>query len=336
MIGICTILRRAVLGALALAGATLAAAPVCAQQPAAQLSSWRHGVLEAKNDAGFVFMASRGGFAEQQGLKVDMLQFKGDALALKALIAGELDTYEGSPGGPMLAASNGAEIKLLGCYWPILTYGIFSKTAIASPHDLRGKVLAISAPGALPDLLARAVLEKNDIPASEVRFSIMGSDADRFRALTAGVVDAAAASTEFVPITSSGVKLLVHAYDAVPNYVRLCVYASGKTLTQRRDELIRFLAAQMAGVRHALMHRDEATRLAKEVTEAKADDPRAGYIFDEVVRYAAVTPEMPIPTDKLAWMRELLTKTGNLTKPLDLAKFTDDGPRAKALELVGK
>jgi NitT/TauT family transport system substrate-binding protein len=334
--GICTILRRAVLGALALIGATLAPAPACAQQPAAQLSPWRHGVLEAKSDAGFVFMASRGGFAEQQGLKVDMLQFKGDALALKALIAGELDTYEGSPGGPMLAASNGADIKLLGCYWPILTYGIFAKAGIASPHDLRGKVLAISAPGALPDLLARAVLEKNDVPASEVRFSIMGSDADRFRALTAGVVDAAAASTEFVPITQSGVKLLVHAYDAVPDYVRLCVYAGGKTLTQRRDELVRFLAAQMAGVRHALMHRDEAIRLAKEVTEAKADDPRAGYIFDEVVRYAAVTPEMPVPMDKLAWMRELLTKTGNLSKPLDLAKFTDDGPRAKALELVGK
>jgi hypothetical protein len=45
---------------------------------------------------------------------------------------------------------------------------------------------------------------------------------------------------------------------------------------------------------------------------------------------------MPIPMEKLAWMRELLTKTGNLTKPLDLAKLTDDGPRAKALELAGK
>jgi hypothetical protein len=35
-------------------------------------------------------------------------------------------------------------------------------------------------------------------------------------------------------------------------------------------------------------------------------------------------------------MRELLTKTGNLTKPLDLARFTDDSLRAKALELAGK
>jgi NitT/TauT family transport system substrate-binding protein len=122
----------------------------------------------------------------------------------------------------------------------------------------------------------------------------------------------------------------------VPNYVRLCLYASGKTITQRRDLLVRFLAAQMAGVRHALNNRDDAIRLAKEMTEAKAEDPRAAYIYDEVVRSSAITPDMPIPMDKLAWMRELLTKTGNLTKPLDLAKLTDDGPRAKALELAGK
>jgi NitT/TauT family transport system substrate-binding protein len=312
-----------------IAWAALLVAPASAQP-----APWRHGVLEAKSDAGFVFMASKGGFMEKQGLKVEMMQFKGDAIALKALIAGELDTYEGSPGGPMLAASNGADIKLIGCYWPIATYGIFSKASIASPLDLKGKVLAISSPGALPDLLARAVLEKNDIPSSDVRFSIMGSDADRFRAIMAGVVDAAAASTEFVAVAPPSVKLLVHAHDAVPNYVRLCMYASGKTLTQRRDQLIHFLAAQTAGLRHALGDREETIKLAKEMTEAKPDDPRAAYIYDEVVRYSAITPELTIPMDKLAWMKELLGKTGNLTKPLDLAKLVDDGPRAKALELV--
>jgi NitT/TauT family transport system substrate-binding protein len=106
----------------------------------------------------------------------------------------------------------------------------------------------------------------------------MGSDADRFRAIMAGVVDAAAASTEFVAVAPPGVKLLVHAHDAVPNYVRLCMYASGKTLTQRREQLIRFLAAQMSGVRHALGHREETIKLAKEMTEAKPDDARGLYL----------------------------------------------------------
>ena len=56
-------------------------------------------------------MASKGGFAEKQGLKIEMVQFKGDAIALRALLAGELDSYEGSPGAPILAGSRGADVR---------------------------------------------------------------------------------------------------------------------------------------------------------------------------------------------------------------------------------
>jgi NitT/TauT family transport system substrate-binding protein len=326
---------REIIGAVLLAAIT--AAPAAAQAPKTELKTWRHGLVEAKSDAGFVFMAAKGGFAQKQGLNIDMVQFKGDAIALKAMLAGELDSYEGSPGGPMLAASNGADIRLVGCYWPTLTYGIYARASIASPADLKGKIFAISSPGALPDLLARAVLEKYGIPSSDVRFSIMGSDSDRFRALTAGVVDAAAASTEFVPLAEkSNIRLLVHAADALPNYLRYCLYASSKTIAQRGDDLAHFLAAEMTGLRHALASRDETVKLAQEVTGVKSDDPRAAYIFDEVVKHKAIDPELAIPTDKLAWMRDLLTKTGNLTKPLDIAKLVDTGPRQKALELAGK
>src|SRR5262249_38734835 len=164
-------LKRVSSAALAAALAAAMATSAAAQQ----LKTWRHGIVQAKSDSGFVFMAANGGFAEKYGLKIEMVQFTGDALALKALLAGELDSYEGSPGGPMLAASQGADLRLLGCYWPTLTYGIYARQSIATAHDLRGKSMAISAPGALPDLLARAVLEQNGIPGSEVRFAVMGS-----------------------------------------------------------------------------------------------------------------------------------------------------------------
>src|SRR3979409_1312312 len=106
-----------------LAAAWLVAMAVSAgaQEP----KPWKHGLLEAKSDAGFIVMPARGGVAEQQGLKLDVVQFKGDAIALKAMLAGELDTYEGSPGGPMLAAAAGADIKKLGGYWPTRADGIY-------------------------------------------------------------------------------------------------------------------------------------------------------------------------------------------------------------------
>jgi NitT/TauT family transport system substrate-binding protein len=165
----------------------------------------------------------------------------------------------------------------------------------------------------------------------------MGSDTDRYKALTAGVVNAAAASTEFVPFASqSNVKLLVHANEAVPNYLRFCLYTGNKTLAQRNDDVVRFLAAEITALRYAMANRDKTIALAKEVSEAKADDPRAAYIFDEVKRFTSVTPDIPVPLEKLNWMQELLVRTGNLAKPFDLKTMIDGGAREKALALAGR
>ena len=151
-----------------------------------EMKLWRHGIVEAKSDAGIVFMASKGGFAEKQGLTIEIKQFKGDTLALKALLAGELDSYEGNPGSPMIAASRGADIKLVGCYWPGLTYAIYSKADIKSPADLKGKTFAISTPFTLPDVLADALLHKYGMQASDMRMVPLGGDVERYKALVAG------------------------------------------------------------------------------------------------------------------------------------------------------
>ena len=315
----------------------VAPAVFTAKAKAEELKVWRHGIVEAKSDAGFVFMGAEGGFGKKQGLDIKIVQFKGDAIALRALLAGDLDSYEGSPGAPIIAAGHGADVKIVGCYWPGLTYGIYSKPEIKTPADLKGKTLAISAPGALPDLLARAVLEKYNVPQNDVRFSVMGSDSDRFKAVAAGIVDAGAASTGFVPLAKkNNLKLLVNAHDDVPQYLRFCVQVSDKTIKDRSDDLTKFLAAEMEGWRYALDNRDKEVALSNQITRSKPDDPRAAYIYDDVKRISAIDPDMPLPIDKLTWMRDLLVRTGNLKTPVDVGKLVAPRPREAALKLIGK
>jgi len=303
--------------------------------PAAAQRLWRHGIVEAKSDAGFVMMAQKKGFAEKRGLTLEIVQFKGDALALKAMIAGELDSYEGSPGGPMLAVTRGADVKLVGCYWPGLTYAIFTRAEVNSVKELKGKTFGISSPGALPDLFARSVLEANDISANDVQFAAMGSDTDRFRAVSAGLIGAAAASTEFTPmVRDMGLKVLVHAHDVTPNYIRFCTYMPGKVIAERKDDAVAFLAASVEGYRYAMAHRDETIKLAKDVTNAKEDDQRQSFVFDEVLRYNAIDPEMNIPVEKLKWMQDLFIKTETLPGPVNFETFIDAGPRQNALDLL--
>ena len=69
--------------AVTVAGLLLGGA-ASAPSAAADAKAWRHGFLEAKSDAGIIMMPSRGGFAERQGLKLELVQVKSDVLGLQA------------------------------------------------------------------------------------------------------------------------------------------------------------------------------------------------------------------------------------------------------------
>jgi ABC-type nitrate/sulfonate/bicarbonate transport system substrate-binding protein len=319
--------------------AALIAALLVAALPALAADSkpWRHGIIEPKSDAGILTMIKNGGFAERQGLALELVNIQSDQIGLKALLAGDLDSYEGGPAGVLVADSRGADARIIGCHWPVLPHGIFIRGTIAAVQDLKGKAFAISAPGALPDLIVRAVLEKNGIAVDDVRLASLGSDVDRFKALAAGVVDAAVISNEYVPIAEAqGIKLLMYGREALPYYLRICHISSAKTLAQRPDDSVRFVAAEIAALRHAMTHRDETLAISREVTKAKPDDPRAAFVYDEAVSSKSVDPEMAIPLDKLTLTQALMIRTGNMTKPIEVATAIDESVRLKALALLAK
>ena len=316
----------------ALAALALATLPATAhaQKP------WSLGVIEPKGDAGFSLMVSKRGFDEKQGLKVKIVPIANGTLAHKALLAGEIDSIESSPGSAILAGLRGADLKIVGCDWTGVLHGLVAKSNFKTVADLKGKTLGISAPGSLPDLVGRAIFQKYNVDFASIRTASLGGDMDRYKALLAGVVDASVVAEEMMAIAPKDIALLAAGRDALPNYVRLCLTVTGKTIAQRRDDTIRFLAAEIAALRYAFSHRDETIALSREATAAKPDDPRPAFVYDSVVKHRDVDPEINIPMDKLDWMQNELVKTGNLQRPGDLNKIVDASPRAKALEMVGK
>src|SRR5215471_11627767 len=177
---------------------------------------WRHGTLVPKGDAGFIYMAAEGGIAKTEGLDLKMQAFQNDTLMMKALIAGELDSYEGSPISPLIAGSKGADVKIVGCTWPKLTYSLFAREGISTIADLKGKKFGISAPGSLPDLVARALLKQAGIAPSDVSFVAAGSDPERVRAVTAKTIDAAVSTSDFAARADLKLKTIAIASDALP------------------------------------------------------------------------------------------------------------------------
>jgi NitT/TauT family transport system substrate-binding protein len=288
---------------------------------------WRHGTVVPKGDAGFIYMAAEGGFARAQGLDLRMLAFQNDTLMMKALIAGELDTYEGSPISPLIVGSKGIDVKILGCTWPKLTYSLFSHEGIGAIADLKGKKFGISAPGSLPDLVARAMLKQAGVAPSEVNFIAAGSDPDRVRALTARIIDATISTSDFAARPELKLKTLAIASDALPQFLRQCIIARGDLFRFKRAQLVAFLAAEMNAYGFAYAHGDDVVALTRRIAGLPPGDPVVEASYRDAIERRAVSPTIENDLDKLRWLRDLLAEDGRMTATFDPATLIDPSIR---------
>jgi NitT/TauT family transport system substrate-binding protein len=297
---------------------------------------WKHGILEAKSDSGFIAMVYKGGFGEKHGLKIEILQIKAGATLMKALIAGEIDSVDMGAAESIVAAARGTGVKIVGCTWPGVPQVVLAKTEIKSLADLKDKNVAISSPGSLPDLLFRGMLDAANVPFSDVKLATQGADLDRYKSLIAGIVDAAVVSNEFEAIMPASIKVLAKGSTAVPKFLRLCLATNSKVLAERRDDLVKFVAAEMDAYKYAAANRDATVKLAQEMTSAKPDDNRAGFITDQAIREKQIDPKLAIPVDRIDWMQELFVKAGVLPKTVPAASLVDTSVQADALKQAGK
>ena len=302
----------------------------------AQDKVWKHGILEAKSDAGFIAMVDKGGFAAKRGLKLEILQIKAGATLMKALVSGEIDSVDMGAAESIVAGVRGTGVKIVGCTWPGVPQVVLAKAEISTLADLKGKTVAISSPGSLPDLLFRGMLDAANVPFADVKLATQGADLDRYKSLVAGITDAAVVSNEFEAVMPPNVKVLAKGGSAVPKFIRLCVATSSKVLAGRRDDLVKFIAAEMDAYKYAATHWDETVKVAHEVTNAKPDDKRADFIVDQAIREKQIDPTLAIPVDRIDWMQQLFVKAGVIPKAMPTSTLIDASVRDDAAKLAGR
>jgi NitT/TauT family transport system substrate-binding protein len=327
---------RSKMANLVLAAAVLVIAGLARPSSGQELKPWKHGVIEPKGDAGLMLMIGQHDFAAKHGLQLAIVGMKNGSIAHKALLAGEVDSIESSPGAAILAGSRGADVKIIGCDWPGVPHGLMVRAGINAVADLKGKTVAVAAPGSLPNLLLKAMLEENKIPESEVKVASLGGDLNRYKAVVAGIADAGIVAAEFMAVAPKTVRMLVRGRDALPNYVRLCLTMTGKTIASRREDAINLVAAEMDALHYTVAHRDDTIAVTRAAIHAKPDDPRPAFAYDDTIKHKLIDPEISLPLDKLTWMKGELMKAGNLKAPVDLAKITAPDIRDEAAKRAGK
>jgi NitT/TauT family transport system substrate-binding protein len=96
------------------------------------------------------------------------------------------------------------------------------------------------------------------------------------------------------------------------------------------------VAAEMDAYQFAATHRDATIKIAHEMTNAKPDDTRAEFIYDQALREKQIDPSLAIPIDRIDWMQELFVKAGVVPKAVPTASLVDASVRDDAEKLAGR
>lgn len=206
--------------------------------------------------SGPIFIAEAMKFFDKVNLDVELVYFADGALAMPALVAGELDlTASTLNAGLFNAVAKGAPYKLIldrGIEKP----GSGSMTIVASNamHDagftsvdkaslLKGKKIAIQAPGSIDQFLFGRAAEKAGLdPTRDLNWSSGMPYPDMIKLMGAGQADAAniPVPLAFLAEKNNVGKIIGAGSDIEPNAQLACWVMSSKFLAANKSAAVRF------------------------------------------------------------------------------------------------
>lgn len=140
-------------------------------------------------------LAQQLGAYEQAGVEVELINFKGGAPALTAVLGGSADVVSGYYDHCVNLAAKNKHLQAFVTYdrVPGLVLVVAPKAAaeVKSVKDLAGKKVGVTAPGSSTDFFVKYLAAKNGIDAKQVPVIGIGADATAVAAVEQGQVDAA-------------------------------------------------------------------------------------------------------------------------------------------------
>jgi NitT/TauT family transport system substrate-binding protein len=192
-------------------------------------------------------VAKENGLFEREGLKVQLITFRGTNLMLTALLAGELDYATILP---FLtgASARGLPVKILAAVTKSSSYFMVSRPEIDSFEGLRGKKIGINSFGSSADYAAYAAVSRSGMDPNKdlTILAIGGGTPERLAAVVSGSVDATViTSPAEYAAEKQGLRVLMSARE-LGELVRIPITGIGATqkkMEKDPDEIVRLLRA---------------------------------------------------------------------------------------------
>ena len=188
------------------------------------------------------------GYMQKYGLDATYVSVSDSAKALSSVVSGEVDMVRAAGFGQIMTAiEKGGQLKLIAGAGNLILQALYSsKPEVKTLKDLEGRVVGAGATGTLLHQMTVALLRKNGVDVDKVKFVNVGSNSDVFRAVVAGTIDAGPSQND---IHGEQEKWGVHAiaggefWKDLPEYPYQGGYSSDRTIAEKRDLLVRAIAA---------------------------------------------------------------------------------------------
>jgi NitT/TauT family transport system substrate-binding protein len=219
-----------------------------------------------------LYVARSMGFFKDERLDLKLIVVN-SRVSVPALIANEIHFGVGGPA--MTAALRGAPLKAVFFIYNTSTFQFTVRPEIRSPHDLKGKTIAISSPGATNDQATRLMLVKLGLdPVRDVQFIAIGDAKARVIAMDTGQVAAAANNPDIAAeLVRKGCRILMHSGEVYP--VPFSGTAVNDRLIKQQPEMIRsWLRAHVRGLLFIRQRPEEAAQIAAKELKLDSDISR--------------------------------------------------------------
>ena len=201
------------------------------------------------------------------GLNVD-LRYIAPATATQALIGKNLDII--NPGGEIVEAGlNGEPVVYIAGILNRAVMSIYAKPEIGSLADLKGKVLAVTVPGATTDFAARVLLQQARLtPGKDVKLIYLKGMVEILTGINQGNADAGIfTSPTTLKAQHAGLKELVNVTEQNIPMIHAALASTKDYIKTRPDNVRRFLQAYLEGIKIARTEADYAKQIIGKYTK---------------------------------------------------------------------
>lgn len=198
-----------------------------------------------------IWIALDKGLFAKYGLNVD-LRFIAPATSTQGLLAKSLDIV--NPGGEIIEAGlNGEPIVYIAGILTRAVMSLHAKAEIRSIADLRGKVLAVTVPGATTDFAARFLLQQAGlVPGKDVKLIYLKGMAETLAGMMQGNADAGIfSSPTTLKARHAGFKELINLTEKNIPMIHASFASTKDYMKSQPDSVRRFLQGYLEGIKVA-------------------------------------------------------------------------------------